>query len=68
MKHLCSTKLKGIFLLEMFDCQLSRNILIDGMWCVFMWVVNRNVGPVHTMKAYGGTGGKMLLIHYLVSE
>jgi len=68
MKHLCPTKFKGMFSLEMFDCQLSRSILIDGMWCFFMWVVKRKVGPVHTMKVYRGIGSKKLLIHYLVSE
>ena len=58
MKHQCSRKLKGVFLLEMLDCRLSRNILIDGMWCFFMWVVKRRIGPVHTMKAYKGVGVK----------
>jgi len=66
MKHLFSRILQGVFLLETFECRLSRNILIVGMWCFFMWAVKHKVGPVHTMKAY--SGGKRLLIHYLVPE
>jgi len=68
MKHLCSRNLKGIFLLEMLNCQLSRSILIDELLCFFMWVVKRKVGPVHTMKAFRGSGDKRLLLHHLVSE